>query len=514
MSEQSIHPGLSRNVLFSMGANIFYLATRLIVPPFILHYVSLQEYGIWSYCFILIGYLGMSVIGLSSAYIRYGAIYASEGRIDAINRLITTGMMLVTLVTLILGPLAWIFIPRLFSLFHIPEELQKQAFFLFFGTTLIFLLDLICGAFSALLQGLQKFVVERSIWVFSFTVETMLIFLLLYAGAGLYGLLWAYLIRTLIAILCYAWACFRLLPGFSLWLSHFDLKILPLFLHFGGIVQVTGVISLINRSIEKVLAGLFLGPAATALYEVGEKFPMTAMNLPASMNMVFLPTASHLHSLQEHKKIARIYLQGGRWVNLLTGSIMGFMAPFAAPIILCWLGSDPKFASAVSILACFTIAYQMDVITGPVSAIYRAVNQPERELVYPLLQLVLVLIIAAGGIALFGASIPLINATVASMMVLSALIYLFLSNRFMQISQRHYLQTVLFPGLLPYLLGYFLFVVCESWFNGLNRWEATALLAASFGFYSLLLGLLYYFLIFDKEERAYIKNFKRELKNG
>lgn len=505
MLESAIHPALSRNVMVSMAANFFYLATRLIVPPFILHYVSLPEYGIWSYCFILIGYIGMSVFGVSNAYVRYGAVYGAERRVESINRLLSTGMAVVAALCLAIVPLIWISLPYLFPLFHIAENLREEAFLLIFGTTLVFLLDMVYGAFNALLQGLQKFVIERSIWVVSFTVETLLIFLLLYAGMGLYGLLLAYAIRTILALFCNAIACYRLLPGLSIGLKYCDRAILPLFLRFGGIVQLTGIISVLNRSIEKVLSGLFLGPSTTALYEVGEKFPIMAMLLPGSMNMVFYPTAAHLHTQDEREKIERIYLQGGRWINMLMGGMMGFMAPFAFPLIACWLGFDPKYSAAAGILACFTIAYQMDIVTGPASAIYRAINQPSRELVYPLLQLVLVLAAAAAGIAMFGASITVINATVASMMVVSALIYVFRSNRFMKISHWTYAQIVLLPGLAPYLIGYLLYLPMQNRFVGLTRWEMLALLMVALAIYTLVLCFCFYFLIFSRDERTSLK---------
>ena len=58
-----------------------------------------EEYGIWAVCFILIGYLGISAFGVSNVYVRYVAEYYSNGRIDKINRLLSTGMISVSVLS-------------------------------------------------------------------------------------------------------------------------------------------------------------------------------------------------------------------------------------------------------------------------------------------------------------------------------------------------------------------------------------------------------------------------------
>ena len=43
-----------------LAAKLLYMLSRVGLPPIILSYVSLEEYGIWATCFIVISYLGMS----------------------------------------------------------------------------------------------------------------------------------------------------------------------------------------------------------------------------------------------------------------------------------------------------------------------------------------------------------------------------------------------------------------------------------------------------------------------
>ncbi len=508
MSEDSdLHNTISRNIVVTMLSTVLYLVTRLFIPPIILSYVSLAEYGVWSYCFIILGYISLSIFGITNVYIRYGSVYYANNEVDNINRLLSTGIISVLIMCAAIIPFFVILLPYLFSLLHMSPNLFSVAFWLILGTTLIFMVDLSFGAFGHLLQSMQRIAYERAVWTITYLVETGCIIFFLTLGMGIYSLLYAYFIRTALAILLYALACYRLIPGFSIGLRYFDRKILKVFIRFGGIVQLSGFVGITNRAMERLMAGFFIGAEATALYEVGEKLPTTAQNLPGSINGVLFPATAHLHAKNRQAKIVDIYLKGSRIINMISGMLMGFMTAFAAPIITCWLGFDEKYQIAAVILAFFTWAYQADILTGPATAIYRSVNEPQRELWYGLWQLGLVITAAAIGFALFGFTYMVINVSVSTMMVLAALIYIFLCNRFLKIDQLSYWKKVLLPGIVPYAFGYltyaltfFLYPVFSA-----DRWYILLFLIINLGIYSLMTFTCIYFGMCTKEERQVFK---------
>lgn len=498
---------ISRNITASLLSNILYLATRLCIPPFILSYVSLAEYGLWAYCFILLGYLGMSVFGITNVYVRYAAVYVAKGDIQSVNRLISTGVFTVAGLCLLILPLVWFGLPAFFSLFHITEEYKHTAFVLLFGTTIIFMSDLTIGVFGYILQSLQKIVTEKTIWTISYLLETFFIVFLLLQGYGIYSLLWAFAVRTATATILYAIACKKYLPSLSLNPKLYDKNMLKLFYNFGGIVQLSGLIGILNRSIEKVMAGLFLGLEATGLYEVGEKFPVMSLMLPGSVNAVYLPTASHFHANEDSESIRSIYLNGSRLINLITGMMMGFMMAFATPLIFIWLGNKPEYALAANILIWFTIPYQMDVVTGPASAIYRSIGEPSRELFYSVSQLVLVVVLACFTFYWWGASILTINFTVASMMILSSILYLFKSNRFLKVSHYDFIKNVLVPGFIPYVFAFCIALLASSTLHehSNDRWTSLYIFILCLAIYLALCCPFIYFFICTHKERSDIR---------
>ena len=502
---------ISHNMVASVATRGLYLVTRVFVPPLTLMYVSLDEYGVWASSIVLASYLGMSAFGVANVYVRETASLAATGQLDRIGRLVATGIALVLVVGLALLAALWWTLPRIIELFGVPPALHATAFVIFFGTVAVLVLDLSFGAFAYVLQGLQRMAEERAVWMASVLLETALIVVFLWAGFGVYGLLWAFAIRYVVSTLLYMRRCYQALPGLSLRPS-LDRDLLHLFSVYGGIIQLSGLLGIVLRSAERVLAGALIGVQATALYDLGEKLPMMGSMLASSMNGAFLPAATHLHASGGHGDVVKLYLKGSRYMNMAMGTLMGFLAAFAAPLIAVWIGADPRFAPAAAILAAFTYPYQINVLTGPGSAIFRGVKAPARELVYPLVQLALVAVTVAIGIVALGRTIAMINLTVATSMVVSAAIYIATVNRFLGVRERDYWRAVHLPGLLPYAFAFGLAALGGGWLGPeRSRWETLAALTVAGALYAAVVPAILYRGCCDAGERAYLRGELRRL---
>lgn len=441
------------NVMFSMGAKVLYLATRLCLPPLTLLYVPLVEYGIWAACFILISYIGMSAFGISNVYVKYVADYHAQDNTEAISRLLSTGLILATLLTLAVAATLPLLLPLVVELFNVPPAQRDIATNLILGTVLVFMLDLSIGSFAYVLHGLQRIKEETLVWVAAFTLEALAIAAFLVLEMGVYALLAAFAVRYVFSSLAYMLLARRFLPGLKLHWRLFDRASLRLFYGYGLIVQATGFLSMFLRSVEKVIAGNLLGVQATALFDLGEKLPSTLISVPSSLNAASLPAIAYLKARGEDAEAARLYLEASRYIQLLTGTMMGFLAVFAFPVAVAWLGPRPELAAIAFILALFTLPFQLDVLTGPGSSFFRGIGRPALELVYHLPQLALVVLSVGAGWLLFGASVEMIAFAVGGSMVASSLIYIVFANRAVGVAQSGYLREVILPGILPYAIA-------------------------------------------------------------
>jgi len=502
-----VRRSLSRNFLATAVGRMVYLASRVALPPFILSYVSLEEYGIWACCFILISYLGMSAFGISNVYIRYVAEYQARGDVPRINRLVSTGLLVSSLLGALILVGLWVALPWIIRAFKISPALADTAFILLFATSATFVLDLSIGSFAQVLIGLQRIGAQTTVWVASSVLEAALIVVLLAAGLGVYALVIAFAVRFLVAIVAYVVLCRQELPGLSVGVRHFDRGMLRLFYGFGGIVQIAGLLGIFLYSIEKLIAGVFIGASATALFDVGEKFPVMVSGIPSSMNAALLPALSHLHTLEGQDEARSLYVQASRYISLIGGVLMAYLAVCAEAVIVFWLGPAEQFRAATFILAVFCVAFQMHVVTGPASALYRGIGKPARELAYPLTQLALVSLLVGGGFALVGTTIEVIAIGVAGAMVVSTGLYEAYTNRFLSVGQAHFFWRVWAPGLVPYVLGAVIAVVVRPAVAPVlaTRWQAFGVLLAVGVVYAIVTPLVLYRFLCDANERTLVR---------
>ena len=506
-AKQQFKNRLSQNAIVQLAAKLLYMLSRVGLPPIILAYVSLEEYGLWATCFIVISYLGMSTFGIANVYIRYTAEYHARHDTEAINRLLSTGLAVTIPVCAALLVLLALGMPLLLDAFKVAAPLRETATVLILATAAAMMLDLTFGAFNHVLIGMQLMVRQTTIWVISFLLETALIVGLLLAGWGVYALLWAFIIRYLLATWLSARACYQVLPGLSLGPRHFDRSMLSLFYRFGGVVQVAGLLSMVLYSIEKVIAGAFIGVRATGLFDLGEKLPVMSSQVTSALNTVFLPAVTHLHSLGQTEELGKLYLKGARYISMLTGLIMGFLVGFAVPIMTAWLGPNPEFQITAFIMAWFTLPFHTHVTTGPCTALHYGMNQPTRTLFYPLIQAALVVLLVGVAFLILGITIPAITYGVAAAMTLSGWAYMAYSNRVLRVANRVYLWRVIAPGLAPYVCGLALYGLSADWFAaaGSERWALLGRLAVCGVVYTLVSGTFLYRALCDWGEREYLR---------
>ncbi len=512
MSNKKQGSSFYHNTLAQTGGRLLYLLTRVGLPPLILHFVSLDEYGLWSTCFLLISYVSMGAFGVSNVYIRYVAEYSIKEQFDSINGLVSTGLLLTFIFSVTALGGVWLAMPLLLKSFNVAPELQHTAQVLILGTLATMLLDMTLGAFAYVLHGLQKIAEQTIVWIISFLLETALIVALLVYGYGVTSLLWAFFARYIFSTAIYIVLCYRAIPGLHISLHLVKREFFSRFLHYGGILQLSGLLSVFMYSIERVIAGYLTGLTAIAVLDLGQKFPVMASQVFSSMNASFLPAITQAHSQGKQQDIQRLYTQGLRYLNLLNGLAMGFLAPFAVWLLSAWIGNNDHLENTIAVMIFACVGYQLNVLTGPLSAYYQGINHPARTFSYLLWQLLFIV----GGLLLAwyytGFDVVIIAEITMAARVLSALIYLCRGNYQLGLKHRQFIRFVLIPGAVPYLFGYGIMTAIQPWLAALdpNRWQLIIILGIVGVFYTLLtVGFFYAFLCGEDEQKLIQQKLRR-----
>jgi O-antigen/teichoic acid export membrane protein len=445
----SLNRKATRNSLYSMAVNLWYLLSRFLLTPLILNYISLSEYGLWSLCFVVMSFLALSSMGLETTYIKYVAQFHAENRLTAINQLLSTGLLITSCFALVTMIVLWQGLPLLLSLLKIPAELTDKAYFVFMGTGLIFMLDISLNCFARALDGYQYLALTARIRFWSSLVELMLIVPLLMTGFGIYGLMTAFFLRYLLVILVNIIYAYKLIPDLHLSPHLVNRSSLKILLSYGSRMQLLSTINILIATFDRLIITSFLGLAANGLYEIGRKIPNKGARIPTEISGAIMPALSHLQGSRDMIGARVLFLNGSRYMAMLSAPLFCFFAAVAPQAIFIWLGTG--YEGAATIMQIISLATIIHLLTGASSALARGLDRLDWELKYACFNLILCVIFTPLLAWLFG----LVGsaAAVSIAITCSSCYFISMTHKFFNISLTEYKHAVLTPLLLSLISG-------------------------------------------------------------
>jgi len=330
------------NSAVGMGARAFYIASRLALTPFILHHVPLDEFGLWSICFVILSYAGLGVFGINNAYVRYTAQYYAQGRPEQISRIVSTGVISMSLFCLGVFAAIALLMPFLMNHFSIDPHLRDLAKVLIVGTAFAFLLDLALGGFRGALEGLQEIALIQFVWLLVTSLEVGLIAAFLLWGTGVTGLLYAYLIKTLVEMGACTVLAFVKLPELRVGVRFFSKESLRELFGFGSKIQILGFLGIFMNTFDRLAATAIVGLEAAGIIEIGRKFPFSGRSISQSAANPLMPAASSLGGRWENESRYAPRQRTGLYVNLALLSLLGAAATLIPGWIALWTGTGLK----------------------------------------------------------------------------------------------------------------------------------------------------------------------------
>jgi len=459
--------GPAGDMLFGIGGKLLYAATRVALPPLALAHMGLADYGLWAACFVLVGYLGMAASGFTLVYLRQTAQHHARGDVGAIGRLLSTGMLAMGVVTLVLLAGVWAALPALLELFSVPAAQRGLATQLWLGTAAVFLADMSLGAFANVLHAVGRVRQEQQVWVVAFVLEAVLIVGGLQAGWGVQALLVAFALRYLFSASANAWLACRALPGLRLSWRMFDRHLLRSFFGYGAAMQASGLIATALHSADRLLAGALIGPQATALMDLAGKLPATAAGISSSASSVAVSASARHDAQGQAQALQRVYREASRITVAGLALTLPFLAWFAQPMALAWLGRGQAQAALAPLMAAAALGLHAHMLTGPANAVRRGCGRLDADFLYHGMRATALAAAAAWWWLQPAASLPALAAALAGAQALAAVTFLALAHHRLCGGWHGLPSLVLLPTLAAHALAATLAVVLNEFHLGL-----------------------------------------------
>lgn len=494
MEKDNLARTISKNSIFTVIYNVWYLGSRLVLTPLILSYITIEEYGLWSYCFVVLGYLALTAFGFNSTYIRYAADYRSRNENEKLNALLSTGMISMTLFSSVLFVLFWLLLPWLIRVLGIDPALRQTAEKLMIGTAVIFVANFTLAGYQSILEGEQRIALVRKIHLIASILEIVLILLFFNIGLGVFSLLWAYVGRLLLVIVCTFIFAHKVFPFLRLRVKYFSREELKKFTGFGNQMNLLGFLALVINSVDRLLITKLMNLGAVGMYEIGRKLPNIGLMLPSSIAGTVMPAASHLQGSAQHERLKRIYLDATRYLMIFSSIPYIYLIMFASPIIEVWVGKG--YDQAVRVMQVCAVGTFINLLTGIGTACVRGIGKPKYEIQYMAISTVLIIASAPFLIHVKGVVGAALAYTLGQ--TVGSVFFLWIANRLFEVSWRQFAAKVLTPIVVILLLGVPPFAACNAVWSSLaaSRWIGLAVLFA--GGVAYVLVTLAVFVLFQK----------------
>lgn len=268
------------------GLSIFLLL------PIITKTLSVYEYGIWAQIWVTVSLLSpLALLGLSQAMIRY---LAAESDIIRIRNIFYSGIAFVTIwgsfISLVVVFLSD-YIAQIFFQDGSTAYLIRLAAFLILLTALYQLSSLYFRIF-------QMNTIFALITIIKTFGHLLLVFLFLWAGLGLPGVIGATLATHLIMTV---FSLALVVPQIGLTLPNFsELKEV---LVYGIPLTPSPMLDWLRSSSDRYIIGIFLGMSAVGIYSVAYSFGSIILTLVTPIQFILFPSLSKIYDEKRYGEV-------------------------------------------------------------------------------------------------------------------------------------------------------------------------------------------------------------------
>lgn len=332
-------------MLRSVGSSwIVTLVTVVAVyflTPFTLHKLGNDAYGTWHLIASITGYLGLLVLGVPMASVRYFAQHVAEGDVGQLNKAIGG----CTALYLLLGGIALVAGLGLYGLFaltyDIPASLHADVGWAF-GLTVLFVAVGFVGLLpNGVLAAHDDFVPRNVIRLWGVVLRVGL-------TVGLLTLKASLTVLALVQLACLVFdfvLCWLLIrrrhPDTRVRLGDFDWGMVRRIFSFSVYVLVLNAGARLSFETDSIVIGAFQNVGSIPYFTVANSFLLYLMEFIVAIAAVVMPTATRLQTQGRTAELREVFLKWSKIALSLTMMAGLFLIVLGPRFIAWWI--DPAF---------------------------------------------------------------------------------------------------------------------------------------------------------------------------
>jgi O-antigen/teichoic acid export membrane protein len=339
------------DVLKNVGSSWFGVATTLVVgiilPPFILHRLGDEAFGLWILIFSFTGFYGIFDLGIRSSIVKHVAEFEATGDHDRLTRLVNVSLFIYTCIALAL--LVGVCVGSLYvnSIFHISPSFQKTARLLFLMVGCGVALGFPLSVFAGILEGLQKYYLLNITQAVAAFFRALIIVLALTHGMGILSVAFITVVFPLLSYVTYAWKVLRTVP-LNFGIRFIDRATFRKTFNYSFFSFVSSVAFRLRFQSDAMVIGAMLSASAITYFSIGSKLIDYPFLLVGGLTQFIPPMSSQFDAVGNSERLQKLFVLGNRACALIVFPMSAMLWILGKSVIGVWVG--PKYESSYVIL--------------------------------------------------------------------------------------------------------------------------------------------------------------------
>jgi len=497
---------IARNSLFSLGRNVLSVPVLLLLTPYTIYKIGVEEFGLWALAGILSSYAQLSDFGITESLTKHIAEHHALGDGGAINRLVNTSFVLYVGFGLLGSVALTIGLDFIVSVvLQIPEALRDRVRIVFLASIAIFLFNIVFSVFGAVIVGFQRLDITNKILSATLLTGAGTTVFFLETGYRLEGLVLSNAVNAVIVVVCQIFFAKKLFPELTLSLrKYFHREAVSRIFSFAWKVQLSNATQILIFQLDRILLSRFVGLTAVGQYEIASRIASQVRMLVISLFAPMVPAASALHATEGEDVLTGLYRRSLKYMAATAIPLSAIVISLAHPFIRTWMGKGYDVSSLT--LQLLTAAFMVNLMTGPGSFVLNGINKPHIGMftsIFGAAVNIVACLLLVGRMGYFG-----VIAGIVLALTLSALLFFGLLHKHLPGIHLSYYRGIIVPPLLLSFIPGVLILLLENRYH----WAGYPYLVVASAAFAIVvaagLALSDYFDDFDKSLLKSLCGFK------
>ena len=340
--------GLSASWLATLATVVYSLLT----VPIALRYLSSEEFGLFVLLVQVSGYLFLLEIGMSTASARILIDYKDSRDDGRYGSVILTGFLVFGVQAILIFSIGVFSAPWIISALRVPPPLYEVAVMLLRCLALTSALTIAVRIYGSVLYANKRLDLIHFFSGANMLLSLGLLTSLLAAGLGLRGLIWLFLVQTIIAMVLSIGACYRLrlLPNRGHWGRPSFARFRELF-SFGKDILLVNIGTQGLEASQLIIVTRTMGLTAAATWSVSTKLITLVFQLVTKIEGTAIVFFGEMMVRGETEKLSERFRQMYQVTAGLTIAGLAVVVTINNTFVSIWAEPSLAWPVALSIMA-------------------------------------------------------------------------------------------------------------------------------------------------------------------